>query len=262
MFSHLFNEGPYRFQMRFEKGTVADFYGATAEHQLLLEERQRWLSTELQKCVVARPEGVPLIEEFAQERGIRFNSGEQSPEGLCAHLGKQLEPDFLLLNQPDLRLVAGCVCFPSSWDVREKIGLPVSEIHRVVPGLNAGIGGQIERFLGRLRPGVSWERSNWGLSRSAELNQHPSRALPRLDENVSLEQVFFRIEHQSLAALPRSGGVLFGIRIRVQALRELKTDAEMREKLATALETMPEEMALYKNIARARGRILELLREG
>ena len=38
--------------------------------------------------------------------------------------------------------------------------------------------------LARMKPGISWERINWGLSRSPELNQHPSRKLPRLIETV------------------------------------------------------------------------------
>lgn len=266
MFSHLFNEGDYGFQMRFEKRTLAEFYAPTALHQLLLQERNHWLASDPDKVVVALGEARPLIEECIQELGITIDASTLASDlrSLCAELGRQLEPDFLLLDRPKMgpvRLAAGCVCFPSSWDVREKLGLPIEQIHGVVPGLNPAIGPQIQTFLERLRPGVSWERSNWGLSRSPELNQHPGRNLPRLDECVGLDEVFFRIEHQSLAALPRSRGVLFGIRIKVQPLREIKEQPEFREKLLRALETMPKEMALYKNVARARSRILDLLRQ-
>ena len=265
MFSHLFSEGSYRFHMRFEKGTLANFYAPTGSNASLLGERTHWLATARDRHAVALPEAEPLLNEFVQEiqLPIELSAFKADLPGMCAEIGRRLEPDFLLLTrkQSATRLVAGCVCFPSSWDLREKLGLPIEQIHAVVPGLNAAIQNQIQTFLDRLRPGISWERSNWGLSRSPELNQHPARNLPRLDEQVGLDEVFFRIEHQSLAALPQSNGVLFGIRIQVHPLGQIREQTELRDKLLLALETMPEEMAAYKNLARARPGILQLLRE-
>ena len=75
---------------------------------------------------------------------------------------------------------ARAVCFPSSWRPEEKNGLPVHAIHSPVPTLNKNLGARIDKFLANLEPGKAWERSNWGLSRSAELNQHPTRDIPRL----------------------------------------------------------------------------------
>ena len=56
-----------------------------------------------------------------------------------------------------------------------ELGLPVHAIHSPVPTLNENLGARIDKFLANLKPGKAWERSNWGLSRSAELNQHPTR---------------------------------------------------------------------------------------
>jgi hypothetical protein len=172
------------------------------------------------------------------------------------------EPDFLLLCLgPDaaVRLVGGCVCFPSSWSLEEKIGKPIELVHDVVPGLNSSIGPQIHSFLTKLKPDIAWLRSNWGLSRSPELNQHPSRNLHRLDETVSLEDVWLRIENQALVALPLSKGVLFGIRLDIRPLATVCQNQEFARRLARALRTMPEEMARYKGLDRARARLLTLL---
>jgi hypothetical protein len=102
-------------------------------------------------------------------------------------------------------------------------------------------------------------RSNWGLSRSPELNQHPSRNTPRLDETVTLDQVHFRLEEQSLTALPATNGILFGIRVRNVALSSYRNSSE-GERLANALETMPEAIAEYKGLTRARKQIIQALR--
>ncbi len=157
------------------------------------------------------------------------------------------------------RLYGGCVCFSSHWDLREKLGLPMADIHAPVPGLNETLGRQIDGFLRRIKPGTSWERSNWGLSRTGELNLHPSRQLPRLDAGVTLDEVWFRLEEQSLVALPASGGILFGIRLVIRPLREIKADPDARQGMIRALRTMPEPMARYKGIAPARERLLELM---
>ena len=110
-----------------------------------------------------------------------------------------------------------------------------------------------------MTPDIASLRANWGLSRSPELNLHPKREVPRLDASVTIEEVWLRVEHQALIALPRTGGVLFGIRVVVHPLAEVKRDAEAARGLRRALQTMPEPMAVYKGIAAARDRLIEIL---
>lgn len=248
--------------MAFQRGAIHDFWGPTIEHGEILRERKHWLAEDAPKYLALTEHAGELLHEV-KEIAIAKNtvSSDSSPSQLARFLGENLEPDYLLLKRTngDVRLVCGCVCFPSSWALEEKIGRPIAEIHGVVPALNSNIGRPIQAFLDRLKPGVSWLRSNWGLSRSPERNQHPSRKIARLDSSVTLNQVYFRVEDQSLVALPRSNGILFGIRLRIFPLSGYEKTAE-GEKLAMALETMPEQMADYKGIATARPRIVELLR--
>jgi hypothetical protein len=75
-----------------------------------------------------------------------------------------------------------------------------------------------------------------------------------------LENAWLRIEWQALVALPRSGGVLFGIRIDSRRLSEVKNgDAAAAVHLARALRTMPAEIATYKGIAAAHLSLAEQL---
>lgn len=267
MIAQYLAEGPYRFSMAFGRGHFADFYGASAEHESILKERKRWIASFPQQHLAVLPESRELLQEtiaLAQEQGTLTESppAASSTAQLARFLGERWEPDFLLLKREDatFELVCGCVCFPSSWAVEEKIGHPIEHIHHVVPALNSSVGRQIQSFLEKIKPGVSWTRSNWGLSRSPEFNQHPSRDTPRLDERVSLEEVYFRVEEQSLVLLPTTRGILFGIRIKVFPLvRYARTEEAL--KLAHALETMPEPMAAYKGVACARPRLISLLRQ-
>jgi hypothetical protein len=279
----LFPDEDYGFKMRFERGPAGEFFHPTARHDELIAQRRHWIEADPENCLALLPDGVPLLEEtldFARTEGTLPPTFNLQP-AICnpqsatpnlqpatchlqslASLGSLWEPDFLLLkldSESRMRLLAGCVCFPSSWSLTEKIGHPIETIHGVVPGLNHAIGNQIHSFLSKLRPGVAWLRANWGLSRSPELNQHPQRKLPRLDADVGVEEVWLRVEHQTLVALPRTQGVLFGIRIAVHPLAALREDRLIAERLSRALRSMPEPMAQYKGIATARDQVLTLL---
>jgi len=264
--AELFPDGDYRFQLRFERGEPADFFARSPKHEELVAERQRWLRSEPQTYAALLPQGEALLEE-AVELASLWN-GFVPPEGTtpwqkCLALGECWEADYLLLKgdaDGEIRLYGGCLCFPSSWRLTEKLGQPIELIHGPVPGLNPSIGPAIHKFLAALKPGVASLRNNWGLARSPELNHHPDRTLPHLDATVTDEVVWLRVEHQALVALPKSSGILFGIRVVNHSLAEVKANSMAAARLCRALETMPEEMARYKGLALARKRILELLR--
>lgn len=261
----------YQFKLRFQRGEIDAYFRPTEGHRELMAQRRHWLRSASGTYAAHLPEADALLEEtieLAQSTqtlagdSASVIQNESLPIQRCRALGESWEPDFLLLK-PDApgppRLLSGCACFPSSWSLAEKIGRPLDFIHGVVPGLNEKLGAQINLFLDKLRPGAAWQRTNWGLSRSPELNQHPSRGIPRLDASVRLDEVWLRVEHQALVALPRSGGILFGIRIALHPLAEVKFDPTATKGLRRALETMPEAMARYKGLATARTRIIELL---
>jgi hypothetical protein len=251
--------------MRFRRGDIAQFYQNTSDHAGIITERRKWLQQGSAKYVAALPEAESLLAEaveVAKSVGVNAHIGNSASETMT-NLGAAWEPDLLVLRSPSPAsqpiLVAGCVCFPSSWALEEKIGRALDTIHAPVPTLNDQFANPVQQFLARIKPGISWERINWGLTRSPELNQHPSRKLPRLDATVKFDEVWFRAEYQSLVALPKTGGVLFGIRLVIEPLTKLRSDKNFIEGLARAVQSMPEPIAVYKGMASARARLLELL---
>ena len=260
-FSKLFPDQDYHFQMRPRPSDPAAFFAPTPDGLAILEERRRWLRQAPRVYSAHRPEGDGALNETIQfARQWRTLSAEAQhnlgtttdPVVRCRLLGEAWEPDFLLLL-PDpegrFRLVSGCVCFPSSWALDEKMGKSLEEIHAVVPGLNASAGKAIHTFLAKMKPGTGWLRENWGLSGSAERNQHPVRRLPKLAPATNPAEIFLRVEEQILCPLPESRGVLFGIRLRHHSLVEVWNHPEWRRRFERALETMPASMAAYKNLA-------------
>ena len=159
-----------------------------------------------------------------------------------------LEPDWLLLADPDWRLVWASVCFPTRWSLAGKAGLPLPDIHAAVPGLNHELGRKIDVFFGRLRPGESWARANWGLSASGERNQHPSRPFTPLCERTPDAVVSVRVESQDFCKLPQTGAIAFGIRILNFPLPGVRDRPGIAAGLKSQLRTMPGEVAAYKGI--------------
>jgi hypothetical protein len=257
----------YGHRFKIARGDPAAFFGRWDASGALLDERRQWLRQFPNECSLTLPEAEPLMIEaraFAASWGIDPDPGPASDRmelGDWAALGSRLEPDLILLTRhPDgPRMVAACVCFPSSWAPEAKLGLSLDLIHTSVPGLNAELGPTIGRFLDRLRPGAAWLRANWGMSASPERNQHPNRRIPRLAPPIDPRRVWVRIEHQALIALPRCGGILFGIRVERLNLDQLRGEPLLAAGLARALRTMPEEMARYKGVDRARDDLVQCL---
>ena len=257
----LLKDGAFEFQMGMRRGTDA-FFQNDPGNCAVLEERRGWLAREPDLYAACEPAGRPaLAEALAFARAV--NPGIAADSLLS--LGAAWEPDFLLLRRNDageFRLVVGCVCFPSHWALREKMGQPLAAIHAPVPTLNATLGAKIAAFLANLREGTVWERWNWGLAATAELNDHPARRLPRLTAAATPGSCWFRSEHQAFRLLPETGAVLFAIRIGLTPLTEIAAHPPLALRLAGALRSMPEEIAAYKGVATARLPLAALLGGG
>lgn len=243
MHSSFLKPNDYRFDMGLRRGSVD--YFRNSGPATLLEERRALLQTSAGRYAAALPGSEAIVQEAAEFAG--FYSACSLEE-----LGSTWEPDFVLLDDV-LRVQAGCVCFPSSWSLPEKLGKPITEVHAPVPGLNDEMAAKIQTFLHMLKPGEVWERWNWGLAASPQLNDHPTLQRPRLDESATLDTTWFRVEHQGLVRLPQTGAVLFGIRIMVSTLRdEMAASLEFAPALKQQLQTMPPTVAEYKSLARCR----------
>jgi len=264
-----FPDEDYRFHLSLGRMNPPDFFAPTTAHDNIRAQRATLLETPDRRYADCDDTGGPLLRETVR---LATAWGQFSPAAtaeshadageLCRALGREWEADFLLLKPGDdgeMILHGGCVCFPSSWAFEEKIGRPLPWIHAAVPGLNAALQQPIGSFLRKLRPGIAYTRWNWGLSRWPQLNQHPSLDLTKLAPPLTASDVWLRLEDQALVALPESGGVLFGIRIWVVSLNEVKADAEAAHRLRRAIATMPEAMSRYKNLWEAKSELLRQL---
>jgi hypothetical protein len=164
-----------------------------------------------------------------------------------------------LLVQEDLCVlddgifVAGCVCFPSHWRLREKLGRPVGEVHERVPGYESELGSKVDSFLRRLTTGTVVGRRNFTIHELEDLYapvRPPASGVPPKEQ-------WLRSERQTLRRLPRSNAVLFTIRTQQTQLKTLSHHVRVR--LAARLRAEPEQLIAYRDLTDRRAALIDWL---
>jgi len=199
-----------------------------------------------------------LAVEQLELHGIRV--GPVVDEHPLVAAAQLIQEDLCVMEMTGGRwvLTAGVVCFPTRWDLGEKIGLDLAAIHSPVPGIKS-ISRNLDRFLERMRPGSLVVRANWSLTRDGALRLEPTgRQAPATTPDDPGADVWLRAERQTLRKLRSGEAICFTIRIHRWPLGDV-VDELPASALAAALSTLPEEIAAYKDIEEIRTGLLEWL---
>ncbi len=143
-------------------------------------------------------------------------------------------------------LDAAVLCFPSHWRLRDKAGGSALAIHGPVPGYDVELADKVDRYLARLRPDVIGVRRNWSIHDSPALHA-PVRPDP--PPTTDPARLWLRSERQTLRALPRSGAVLFTIRVQQCPLPALRERPDVAAALAARLRAQPPELVAMNGLA-------------
>lgn len=252
-----------------------------AERRTLLAKRHAEVFAATAGSELARQETLDRIVGLLPERyPSHFRRDESS---LCNHLtgerwnpanppfdplelaGRLVQEDLCLIGVeggvPVLR--AAVLCAPSRWRLHEKIGRPLAEVHDRVPLYAGTLSTPVDRFMRHLKPGKLTERLNWSVTNDAALFQVEGKHRTGLDPTFTAvnagEQLFLRVERQMLSRLPRSGFVLFTIRVHTYPLSRVAAQPGAAARLAEAVRAMPEAMAAYKSLPPFRAALLGFL---
>jgi hypothetical protein len=153
------------------------------------------------------------------------------------------------------------LCFPSHWRLADKLGRPLEVIHEPVPGFADGLAVTVDRFFANLQVVRPVWRVNWSLVDTPQLFLPPEHRAARkaIAAERAGEQLWLRVERQTLRRLPRSGDVLFGIRTHLAPLADVIDGPGAAQALAARVREMPPGMAAYKGIAAIRDALLSWL---
>lgn len=150
--------------------------------------------------------------------------------------GLLVQDDLCLMVEHDgvSQLAAASLCFPSHWRLADKIGGSAAAIHAPVPHYASELSTRVDRFLARIPDGRIALRRNWGVHDHDALfaPSHPTPA-PGVTAGSAGERLWLRSERQTLRRLPRSGAVLFTIRVQQAPLAVMGARPDLAHAMAT-----------------------------
>jgi len=182
--------------------------------------------------------------------------------------GLLVQDDLVIMRRKEngWHLVTGFVAFPSSWSLQEKFGRPMQAIHADVPGFGEGTrnAALITRIFDNLQVAQPVERLNWSVNITDDLFLPVSKhRRPPSADAFSLAERFARVERQTLRKLPKSGDILFTIRVYVDpiaAIAHHPNAGRLAASFAEQLEALDEQQAAYKGLTLQRAELAAKLR--
>lgn len=193
-----------------------------------------------------------------------FGDSATLPHDPLDWVGRQVQEDLTLLAGDDryasaVTLVAGQLCFGNGWCLDEKMGLPFWQIHAPIVPIVEPMTRAAQKLMERLPVGRPVWRANWSVKVTDQLDM-TSRHTPALDQLLADrlpaltpdtigDQLYLRIERQTLTRLPRSGAILFGIHTYQNLLaHEVAARPGAADRLARVFSTAPTALLDYKGM--------------
>lgn len=204
--------------------------------------------------------------------GIRdtFTFGDAStlPYGPFEYITRQAQGDFNILDQRDndLFMDGGMITCPADWSLSFDLGMSFKQWHGPVPlAHEIGVFDRALKYLLALQVDRPVRRLNWTMTMHPRMDTSPEmyhrwgadRA--KITAENAGELAHLRVELQLLARLPRSNGMLFGIRTYLISLSDLVTNPAWARRMHNVLKTLPVKIAEYKGMSLTREPMLAWL---
>ena len=241
---------------------IANWFLRDAEFDLTVQLKKKLLATRRSEVVGLQPGGEDVAQEAAQLVS-QWAGVELSSTGINALVDASLlVADDLAVLQPvksqdgseQLLLNAAVVCCPSRWMLSEKMGHNMLAIHEPVAKYADHVGAAVDTYFQRLTVEKPVWRSNW------IIQDHPALFQPQIPSGSLVktpDELWIRMERQTLRRLPKTGGILFTIRGYQQPLPEyLSRSKQIAQNTRTLVERLPDDVAQYKSVLKYRPAIM------
>ena len=238
-----------------------------AEFDSTVQLKKKLLASRRSEVMGLQPGGDEVAEEAAQLVSA-WAGVELASRGIDALVeASLLVADDLAVLQPikshdgseQLLLNAAVVCCPSRWMLSEKMGHNMLAIHEPVAKYADHVGAAVDTYFQRLTVEKPVWRSNW------IIQDHPALFQPQIPTEPLVktpDELWIRMERQTLRRLPKTGGILFTIRGYQQPLPEyLSRSKQIAQNIRTMLERLPDDVAQYKSVLKYRPAIMNWINQ-
>jgi dimethylamine monooxygenase subunit A len=199
----------------------------------------------------SRPAQAEALELVSAALGRPIDAAGRPPLLAAA---REVSDDLCLMENRDgaWRLTALSLCAGSFFSAHEVIGKSLAELHTPVTGFAERLLARVTRIFDGFRDELVLERRNWSVVSSPQLHMPdpgPMRAaIPEIDPAGAAEALFVRVERQTLRRLPRTGGLVFTIRVWLDPLSKVAQDPQRLAGFARAWRGAAPEFRAYKQL--------------
>jgi hypothetical protein len=161
-----------------------------------------------------------------------------------------VQEDLVLMTpkEDEFYLEAAVLTSPSHWSLVEKFSKTLMDVHEGVPGYREKIGTRVDQIFSKLPSDRILERLNWSIYDSPELFQ-PIDSKPDVTvKKKGIQDLYLRVERQTIRKLPNNGSIVFTIRVHVDPLLSISKEHGLLNNLNLAIASLPQEMKEYKAI--------------
>ncbi len=187
------------------------------------------------------------------EWSTNLKTNKIHPLDLAARL---VQEDLVIMFPPEGKksgwwLGAGSVAFPSRWSLKKKFGQTMDIIHAPVPFYKEQLQAPTNGFFDQMPVNEIFARRNWSLHDNPSLRQDGTERMSeeppnRITSVNAGENLWLRVERQTLRKLKETGAILFTIRIHLRQLKHVVKYEGAANRIAKALSALPPEMQTYK----------------
>jgi hypothetical protein len=215
----------------------------------LLEKRRDVVFACLPSADRAAAATLDLVVEWLDEYGVEHDDVDGSEHPLVA-VGRLIQEDVCLMvhRDGDWHLDAGVLCFPTLWELNDRLGLPTGRVHDRVAHYGE-IAARVDTFFDRLRP----DRIVW--RRNLSIKPFPHLHLPvrkvhaptrPVDVGADGSPFWIRSERQTLRRLAHLDAIVFTIKIQTVPARALLDRPDIARALGDQLTSWDDAIRDYK----------------
>ena len=186
-----------------------------------------------------------LVNKTSESLGLNQNFSS------ILGLGLEIEDDILIMHEG--KLESSFVAFASSWNVGDKQGKTLQELHSPIAD-----GDKLRNASARIMKAITgnncYHRYTWGISPLGKRSNHPSYEKPDFD---SIDDLWFRVEHERTIPVEKGKTCALLISVDIFPLKDvLKTDGELLQK---SIDSMTDNVLVYKNLKKVKKLVNEYI---
>ena len=262
---------PFKWRMGVKPLDLANWLLLDEQLSSELEEIGQLIDRYRDDIIYCQTNAIQVCEELATEvlQHLRQIPGFASIDldkqslSLIEAIRRIIQEDICVLEKrPSGWTMTACaVAIPTQWDVASKFGKTLDTIHEPVPRYDIDLSQAMSTFFDRLRPEKPVWRANRTLTDDPSLRLEPGRRHQPLHDDVTVDnvadQVWLRVEYQTLRRLVRSDAIIFTIRILRQSIRSVAAHPEVLAEVLRSVSRLPADVRNYKDSTARHAEIIE-----